>query len=210
MSAQAATAINGCDWPDAGRIRDRGVNLVVLPRTIPPWIASALDQLSDAALPALELEGSVDVVGPQAGLAITTAVAGDLGRWLASDVRMLLSGWAQTAVESRCLLHLEAVGGDACCKFHTDMTRIRLLCTYRGPGSEWVPDDQVQRRCLGHHGENADIVPDVSTVQRVPRFAIALLKGDAYDPRTPGIVHRSPPLPAGEAARLLLRIDGRR
>lgn len=198
------------DWPSAISIRDRVRNLVILPRQPPTWISEALDALPEMALPEIEMSGNVESIGRRAALHIASELPGDLGSWLAADVRMLLGGWALVARETRCLLRLEAVGTDACSKFHTDMVRIRLLCTYRGQGSEWVPDEQVRRSRLGPLGENEDIVPNSAEIRRVPRFAVALLKGDAYDPHTPGVVHRSPSLAAGVPPRLLLRIDGKR
>jgi len=206
----SASTIVQTDWPSAGAIRERDTNLVVLPRQPPAWIGDALDALADVDLPKIELDGPVCAVGARADLAMAVQLPATIGSWLGADVRVLLAGWAQVTGEVSCHLCLEAVGSDACRKFHTDMVRIRLLCTYRGPGSEWVPDDHVRRAHLGPHGENEDIVPDATAIRRVPRFAAALLKGDAYDPHTPGIVHRSPPLIDGAAARLLLRIDGRR
>lgn len=144
------------DWPSATIIRDRSRNLVILPRQPPTWIGEALDVLPDATLPGIEMGGTVESVGERCALHIAKRLPHDVGNWLAADVRMLLGGWALIAQESRCVLRLEAVGTDACSKFHTDMVRIRLLCTYRGPGSEWVPDDHVRRTRLGPHGENAD------------------------------------------------------
>jgi hypothetical protein len=210
MSSPLCAPETAIDWALATAIRDHTHNLVILPRQPPVWIGAALDVLPDTALPGFELDGEVESVGEHVALQLSRLLPDDIGAWLTTDIRMLLGGWTRITEEVRCRLRMEAVGTDACRKFHTDQVRIRLLCTYRGPGSEWVPDEHVQRSRLGPHGENEDIVPELSAVRRVPRFAAALLKGDAFDRRTPGIVHRSPLLASGVPHRLVLRIDGHR
>lgn len=195
-------------WREAGVIRDAGVHLVLLPQAPPAWVVHALDTLADEALPTLRAEGPP----AQALEALLTDCrrwdAGPLGTWLAEDLERHLAAWRELVKPTRCRLQVECPGDDACRKFHTDQVGIRLLCTYRGPGTEWVPDEAVRRSRLGAHGENDDIVPDPLRIQRLERFTIGLLKGDRWPCRTPGIIHRSPPLPGGQPRRVLLRADG--
>lgn len=84
-----------------------------------------------------------------------------------------------------------------CPRFHTDRGPMRLLCTYRGPGTEWAPEDAVDHRALKTRGtENHEIVPDASRVQTIPLFAGAVLCGCDERDRG-GVVHRSPSIPTG-------------
>ena len=80
-----------------------------------------------------------------------------------------------------------------CPKFHVDNVPARLLCTYRGAGTEYVPDGF----------EN-----DPQRVRQVNRGAVALFRGGAWSGDQPtGLLHRSPDPAAGTGPRLLLVID---
>jgi hypothetical protein len=89
----------------------------------------------------------------------------------------------------------------------------RLLCTYRGPGTEWVEDASVDRRFLGAAaGGKPDDVSGLllgrHRIETIPPFAVALLKGNLWqgnDGR--GIVHRSPALADKDVPRVLLAMD---
>jgi Protein of unknown function (DUF1826) len=94
--------------------------------------------------------------------------------------------------------------------FHVDGTHLRLLCTYRGPGTEWLPEHAVNRAELGrryrsHKIANARIARSPRSAQRVLPGWVAVIRGagSAAACRR-GLVHRSPET---AAPRLLLRID---
>jgi hypothetical protein len=83
-----------------------------------------------------------------------------------------------------------------------DRTGIRLLCTYRGPGTQWLPDAGVDRQRL------QEVPGDYPAVAEAPAFAVVLLKGSAWPGNeSRGAIHRSPPVPAGAAPRVLLTLD---
>lgn len=89
-------------------------------------------------------------------------------------------------------LRLDVRSGQACPKWHLDSVHARMLCTMRGPGTEFGP-------------ARPDGTP--SAVHRLPTGAAALFRGLLWPGRElPGIVHRSPPACAG-ATRLLLVVD---
>jgi hypothetical protein len=75
-----------------------------------------------------------------------------------------------------------------CSKFHVDKTPYRLLLTYFGPGTEWIPTPYAER----HH-------PDA--IQRIAPWHLAILQGGLD-----GIVHRSPPQTASSYS-VLMRLD---
>ncbi|WP_086650174.1 DUF1826 domain-containing protein [Acetobacter cibinongensis] len=102
---------------------------------------------------------------------------------------------------------LEHVSTDSCRKFHTDHVKLRLLCTYHGLATEWVPPEFLQADTLNERGVPATIPADC--IHRLDTGDIALLKGSANAGQT-GVVHRSPPvshLPENQRTRLLLTID---
>jgi hypothetical protein len=104
-------------------------------------------------------------------------------------------------------LFLKLIHDDACRKFHIDGYQYRLLCTYHGPGTQWVYNDNVNRKYLGE-GENDEIIKDWSAIQQINTFDVAILKGELPHARNgKGIVHRSPPIEQYTERRLVLRID---
>ena len=98
-----------------------------------------------------------------------------------------------------------------CPRFHTDFVGVRLLTTYCGAGTEWLADEDVDRRWLGHRSggvadANSGLLRPGAVVQRVPEFAVALCKGEAWPGNAGrGAVHRSPAV--GGSPRILLSID---
>lgn len=113
---------------------------------------------------------------------------------LAADMLWLARVFAAIAGRTRLRIRLEGVTDDSCRRFHLDAVGLRLLCTYRGAGTQWT--------MCG---------PDCAAPHQAPACAVALLKGSRHDPPPPpGCLHRSPPvgrLPENRRARLLLCID---
>lgn len=103
---------------------------------------------------------------------------------------------------------LAKVDSNMCKKLHTDINDVRLLCTYSGPGTVWLSDDNVDRKALSDFNENASIAIDENKVQQAKTGAVVLLKGAIYpNESTRAIVHRSPTIEESGEQRLLLRID---
>lgn len=110
-------------------------------------------------------------------------------------------------------LRLEVIDRAMCPRFHVDHTGIRLLCTYRGTGTEWLEDECADRSKLGHlanglSDEDSGIVLHPAGVHQIAPFSITLLKGSAWQGNTGGgIIHRSPAVDAATAPRVLLALD---
>lgn len=110
-------------------------------------------------------------------------------------------------------LRLEVLGRAMCPRFHVDQTGIRLLCTYQGPGTEWLEDGAADRSKLGPVSagigdERSGIIRDPSGIHRIPPFAVALLKGSGWQGNSGrGIIHRSPQVPQSGVPRVLLAMD---
>jgi len=102
-------------------------------------------------------------------------------------------------------LRLEVITGTSCPRFHVDQSQLRLLCTYRGPGTEWLGHAQVDRRALYDHQPN-DRILRTGNPERLDTCWVGLLKGERYPGNQGcGQVHRSPP--AAGMARLLFCLD---
>ncbi|WP_424943263.1 DUF1826 domain-containing protein [Aliiroseovarius crassostreae] len=90
-------------------------------------------------------------------------------------------------------LRLDRVTTNACRKFHVDAVRARLVCTYRGMGTQYG---------TGHYGQDPD------RIFTVPASSPLLLRGTDW-PEIPcsGLLHRSPPIEGSGETRLVLVVD---
>jgi len=111
-------------------------------------------------------------------------------------------------------LRLEVIDKAMCPRLHVDRVGIRLLCTYRGPGTEWLDDAGTDRSKLGSGAgglpdEQSGLLSAGAQIQRIPGFAVALLKGSLWQGNGGrGIIHRSPAVPADGFPRVVLAADG--
>jgi len=125
---------------------------------------------------------------------------------LLDDILNLLRLFEQVTKASSFRLLLATVNTNMCRKFHTDINDLRLLCTYAGPGTCWLPDEAVNQKALQKGGVNQEIVADEKLIQQVQTGEVVLLKGALYPEASP-ILHRSPSIEKNGEKRLLLRID---
>ena len=130
---------------------------------------------------------------------------------LVEDVSELCQMFADLLCANELLVSLESPDEAMCPRFHVDRVGVRLLVTYTGPGTEWLPNEHVDRRWLGSPGQglpddqNGLMLPGAE-VQQVSPFDVVLLKGEAWPGAEGfGAVHRSPD-PEGQR-RVLLRVD---
>lgn len=112
-----------------------------------------------------------------------------------------------------CLFGLDGVGlrvtaltKPMCPRFHVDRILVRLLCTYGGPGSEWLPAPSVPTGLLVP-GASQEGRVEAAAIQRLEPGQVALFKGESWDEQPGnGVVHRSPPVASG-GERLLVTLD---
>lgn len=104
-------------------------------------------------------------------------------------------------------VRVEALTGDGCPRFHVDRSRLRLLCTERGPGTEYLTEAQVDRAALYGHQPNASVLR-AGAPQRLATHWVAVLKGECFPAHAGrGLVHRSPPIAGSATTRLLVCLD---
>lgn len=111
----------------------------------------------------------------------------------------------------RCLFEPEAIGlrlhvlkGTMCPRFHVDRVPVRLLCTYQGTGTEWLPESAVTRP--GREGPLPEQQVAPVRVRQLSAGSVSLLKGESWiGNEGKGVVHRSPP--PGEVPRLVVGLD---
>lgn len=132
---------------------------------------------------------------------------------LADDLALLAEILGELLAADHVGLRLEVVDQAMCPRLHVDRVGIRLLCTYRGPGTEWVDDSGIDRRLLGAAAagkpdECSGLLLSGHRIERLAPFSVALLKGQHWQGNGDrGIVHRSPPVTPACAPRILVALD---
>ena len=109
-------------------------------------------------------------------------------------------------------LRLTALDRAMCPKFHVDKVPCRLITTFQGAATEWLPHHAVNRQKLGigSNGQPDDqsgLYQRHDDIQQLNCGDVGLLKGELWSGNeSAGLVHRSPALEIGER-RLLLTLD---
>lgn len=112
---------------------------------------------------------------------------------LIDDVVALANMFASLMKARYLRLRLEAVNTNACRKFHIDAITARLICTYRGTGTQY--------------GISTD-GGDPTRVFTVPTGMPMVLRGTLWPTDPPvGLLHRSPPIEGTDETRFVLVLD---
>jgi hypothetical protein len=128
-------------------------------------------------------------------------------RYWRADMYRLAESYFGVSGDNDVTLRLVTTDDDDCRRFHVDRTQLRLLCTYRGPGTEWLRDEQVDRSAQRTGAPNADIIRFGEPSMFEPFWA-GLLKGDAFPGNAGhGLVHRSPSIAHTGTVRVLFCLD---
>ncbi|PYC45934.1 DUF1826 domain-containing protein [Pseudomonas soli] len=180
-----------------------GVNLAVWQRRLPAQVEDFANLVLSLGQPlADERVIEVDERQPPAlpGLLRETADLHGYDGFVA-DVAWLVAAYTCLLGARRLGVRLRVLEGAMCPRMHVDHVPLRLLSTYAGAGSEWLPEGAIDRTRLQL------APPPVDNVRRLVAGEVALLKGEKWlDNEGAGLVHRSPQTPAGER-RLLLSLD---
>ena len=185
-----------------------GVHVALWKRLLPlssrAWLASVANAVEpffhecDHTTPACV----ADLAAP-----LAAASVGDEHHLLVEDLRALTGQFLALLWDTACRGAFGVVAHDKCRKFHADYVRARLLTTYAGPGTEWVPEEGVCREAMVQPAEdpavaNRSIVPNEALVRRADVGDVLVLKGHLWPGNAArGAVHRSPPV--GSQRRLL-------
>ncbi|MDP5220464.1 DUF1826 domain-containing protein [Ruegeria sp. 2205SS24-7] len=113
--------------------------------------------------------------------------------WLEEDISDLTTRFAEMMRAPYLRLRLDVITTDACRKFHIDAIHARLICTYRGTGTQYgvSPDGEDPKR-----------------VFTVGTGAPMVLRGTLWPQNPPsGLLHRSPPIAGTGETRLVLVLD---
>lgn len=112
---------------------------------------------------------------------------------LIDDIAALSVVFAEVMKTDFLRLRLAKVSGNACRKFHKDAMTARLICTYRGSGTQYGVSN--------HQGELVDVFS-------APTGSPIILHGNVWPPRPDTcLLHRSPPIEGSNETRLVLVLD---
>ena len=186
------------------------VNIAIWQRQLDHRLAQAADNIL-VANSALQVS---QVVTPQDTQAVIERVLGATteASALSEDIAQLVDMFCCLFELERVGLRLSALDGAMCPRFHVDRVPCRLVTTYQGVGTEWLPHPLADRSRLGRGNrgkpdEQSGLLNSLTDIQQLGQGDVALLKGEIWEGNQgAGIIHRSPLL-TGNARRMLLTLD---
>lgn len=190
------------------RIRVPGVNLSLWQRPTRPTVSRELSSLQVSDLP--DVRCSTTLTTFESDLTRLLELQGldpsALSHWR-KDLRRLAGTYFAVSDDRDVTLRLVTTDDDDCRRYHVDRTQLRMLCTYLGPGTEWLSNDQVDRLAQASGSPNEEIIRFGEPARFEP-FWVGILKGDAYPGNSGnGLVHRSPPITGSGQTRVLFCLD---
>lgn len=181
------------------------------------WQRSLAHALIEAANSILDTNPTLQaslVVTPQEANAAVVKALGPTPRaaTLSEDIAQLVDMFCCLFDLNRAGLRLTALDRAMCPRFHVDRVPCRLVTTYQGVATEWLPHQAADRSKLGigNQGkpdEQSGLFNSATDIQQLCCGDVALLKGESWEGNQgAGLIHRSPQL-LGETRRLLLTLD---
>jgi len=131
---------------------------------------------------------------------------------LFNDICYLAFMFCELFDQKKLWLRLDGIDHPMCPRFHTDKIKCRLVTTYVGPATQWLPQDSVDRSKLGYGNDGkpddeSGLFSSVDDIRQLETGHVALLKGESWQGNeSKGIVHRSPHSDSNYR-RLYLTID---
>ena len=193
-----------------GDIYQEDTNMVIWKRELDNAIQKAANVIIDTN-PSLEISR---VVSPDDTYAEIRNALGlsENASIISKDVVNLVGMFCTLFDLKQVGLRLAVLDRAMCPRFHVDRVPCRLLTTYLGVATEWLPHHNADRSRLGigNQGkpdEESGIMNSDKDIKYLNQGDVALLKGEAWKGNEgSGLIHRSPTLDSN-SRRLLLTID---
>lgn len=190
--AEARAILQARDASVLRQIGEPGMAAVIWQRKPAAEFTEWIDALPVENLPRLRTMATVGSVESCIHAACDNAgtPAGKMRDMLAGDISALAFIMGEVMQSPLLHLRLDAVSTDACRRFHVDNMTARMLCTYRGAGTQFA--------LPGQERVSQDVAPG----------SAAILRGALWPGReATTLLHRSPPIAGTGQTRLLLVID---
>jgi hypothetical protein len=160
-----------------------------------PAFKAWIDGLGSAVLPSTwQILKPQDVVTVLSQVCDTSSAPdGSHWRHLIEDIAELSQLFCDLMAAPYVRRRLGPITSNACRKFHIDAITVRLVCTYRGTGTQYG---------ISHDGA------EPKYILTVPTGTPILLRGTLWQekPRS-GLLHRSPPIEGSGETRVVLVLD---
>ena len=184
------------------------------------WQRKLSDQLVLAANEILKTHGRVEIAEAVTATSVHSKLCKALGetdavKVLSNDITLLVDMFCCVFDLKKAGLRLTALDRAMCPRFHFDRIPCRLVTTFHGVATEWVPHQLVDRSKLGagnqgKSDEQSGLFQSIDNIRQLNQGDVALLKGEFWqDNEGAGLVHRSPVQGQGliNERRLLLTLD---
>ncbi|MBY5944532.1 DUF1826 domain-containing protein [Photobacterium rosenbergii] len=185
------------------------INIAIWQRSITKTLSNAVSQFLQANE---KFERSITLSPSSAYADLEELTKGTAPRALLENMAELVDMFCCLFDLKRAGLRLAILDTAMCPRFHVDRVPCRLVTTYHGLATEWLPNHLIDRAKLGHGSlGRPDSVSGLysreANVQQLTAGDVALLKGERWEgnERT-ALVHRSPTLLSDEK-RLFLSLD---
>lgn len=182
-------------------IFEPSVHLIRLRRAVPQGVHDYLNALDRIGL---RLDRIRYVLSP--GAALPNEALPDLpGR---DSMQLEIQSWSELLADltgcPKVGVRIEMPDQAMCPRMHVDHVTLRLITTWRGPGTEWLDEAGADRSRLG----SEEVILSPSAIHRATTGDVLLLKGERWpgnDGR--GVLHRSPQSDDNRQTRILFACD---
>ncbi len=181
---------------DLVEIFDPAVQVCSWQRGIDPAIGEYLSGLQTSATQSIETLTEADL--PK----LTDLPAGHSKSALIKDLSFLQEIVCELLGCNAVGLRFARVGHAMCPGWHVDRAGIRLVCTYQGPGTQWLESQDIDRSNLRQNKLESEPFVEATVGE------IVLLKGSLWQQNEAfGAVHRSPEVSSNTQLRTLVTLD---
>jgi hypothetical protein len=210
LSDRTRFSAEGADPGVLADIYQEDCNIAVWQRELAPGLKPQLDPFLASHR---RLQASM-IVSPDSVFSSISQTLGDCeaAHSLSKDIAELVDMFCYLFELKQTGLRLTTLDRAMCPKFHVDRVPCRLVTTYQGTATEWLPHDAVDRTKLGRGSEGkpdeeSGLFQDSGQIRQLSQGDVALLKGELWEGNEgAGLVHRSPQVPT-DVRRLLLTLD---
>jgi len=191
-------------------IYQEDTNMVVWKRNL----ANNLEQAADAIIESQPTLEELLVVSPEEAFDSVKKLLGGSpeAEVLAEDIANLVDMFCCLFDLKRGALRMTVLDRAMCPRFHVDRVPCRLVTTYQGIATEWLPHNVADRSKLGTGNmgkpdELSGLFEHISDIQQLKSGDVGLMKGELWhNNEGAGLIHRSPQVP-NNTRRLVLTLD---
>lgn len=184
-------------------------NIGIWERDADPKLQGFISLLLSQSWKTINGEGNWNEVGTSLDEGLATCIGLDPKGHLMfrNEITILAERFATIAPDTCYRWRFAKVQSNMCRLFHSDINDLRLLCTYCGPGTVWLTNDNINQAALRNR-DVEQIAIDARRVEQVRTFDVALLKGALHEHCDVGaVIHRSPTIEEAGETRIVFRMD---